>query len=107
MSRRSAAITGTCGATPHSAESRCPNAHLLLMWGAANRDPAQFEAPNEFRLDRSSGKTHVTFGKGAHFCVGAALARLEAHIVLRTLLERTAWIEAADVGKWLPSILVR
>jgi len=42
-----------------------------------------------------------------HFCVGAALARLEAQIVFRTLLERTTWIEATDVGEWLPSILVR
>jgi hypothetical protein len=83
------------------------NAHLLLMWGAANRDPMQFEMPNEFRLDRASGKTHLTFGKGVHFCVGAALARLEAHIVLRMLLDRTGWIEATDVGQWLPSILVR
>ena len=58
------------------------NSHLLLMWGAANRDPAHFDAPNEFRLDRSGAKGHVTFGKGAHFCVGAALARLEAQIVL-------------------------
>jgi cytochrome P450 len=39
--------------------------------------------------------------------VGAALARLEAHIVLRMLLERTTWIDAAEVGEWLPSILVR
>jgi cytochrome P450 family 144 len=83
------------------------DSHLLLMWGAANRDPAHFEAPNEFRLDRGSAKDHVTFGKGAHFCVGAALARLEARIVLGMLLERTSWIEAADVGEWLPSILVR
>jgi cytochrome P450 family 144 len=83
------------------------NSHLLLMWGAANRDPAHFEAPNEFRLNRTGAKAHVTFGKGVHFCVGAALARLEAEIVLRTLLERTTWIEAADVGEWLPSILVR
>jgi cytochrome P450 family 144 len=83
------------------------NAHLLLMWGAANRDPEHFEAPNEFRLDRTGAKDHLTFGKGAHFCVGAALARLEARIVLGMLLERTNWIEAADVGEWLPSILVR
>jgi cytochrome P450 family 144 len=83
------------------------DAHLLLMWGAANRDPAHFEAPNEFRLDRTSPKDHVTFGKGVHFCVGAALARLEARVVLGMLLERTNWIEAADVGDWLPSILVR
>ena len=83
------------------------DSHLLLMWGAANRDPAHFEAPNEFRLDRSGGKGHVTFGKGVHFCVGAALARLEARIVLRKLMERTTWIDALDVGGWLPSILVR
>ncbi len=83
------------------------DSRLLLMWGAANRDPQQFNAPNEFRLDRSGAKGHVTFGKGAHFCVGAALARLEAHIVLRMLLERTTWFEPVDVGQWLPSILVR
>ncbi|GAB3038526.1 cytochrome P450 [Mycobacterium bourgelatii] len=83
------------------------NSHLLLMWGAANRDPAHFEAPDEFRLDRSGAKGHVTFGKGVHFCVGAALARLEAQIVFRTLLDHTNWIDVADVGEWLPSILVR
>jgi cytochrome P450 len=84
------------------AESR-----LLLMWGAANRDPQQFDTPNQFRLDRSGAKGHITFGKGAHFCVGAALARLEAQVVLRMLIEQTEWIQAADVGQWLPSILVR
>lgn len=83
------------------------DSHLLLMWGAANRDPAHFDAPNEFRLDRTSAKGHLAFGKGLHFCVGAALARLEAHIVLGKLLDRTTWIEAMDVGEWLPSILVR
>lgn len=83
------------------------NSHLLLIWGAANRDPQYFEQPNEFRLDRSSAKNHLTFGKGVHFCVGAALARLETHIVLGMLLDRTSWIEATDVGEWLPSILVR
>jgi len=83
------------------------NSHLLLMWGAANRDPSHFEVPHEFRLDRSGAKGQLTFGKGVHFCVGAALARLEAQIVLQKLLARTAWIEAADVGEWLPSILVR
>lgn len=85
-----------------------PNgSHLMLMWGAANRDPAQFVDPAQFRLDRPGGKGHLSFGKGAHFCVGAALARLEAQIVLRSLLERTSRIEAVDVGPWLPSLLVR
>ena len=69
--------------------------------------PRPIRAAHEFRLDRGGAKHHVTFGKGAHFCVGAALARLEARIVLSTLLERTTWTEAADTGRWLPSILVR
>ncbi|MGB8390594.1 cytochrome P450 [Mycobacterium sp.] len=83
------------------------DSHLLLLWGAANRDPAHFETPGEFRLDRAEVRGHISFGKGAHFCVGAALARLEARIVLRLLLDRTSVIEAVDVGQWLPSILVR
>jgi cytochrome P450 len=92
----------TLGGVELPADSR-----LLLLWGAANRDPGHFDAPGEFRLDRAEGKGHISFGKGAHFCVGAALARLEARIVLRLLLGRTSTIEAADVGPWLPSILVR
>ncbi|ORV62242.1 cytochrome [Mycobacterium europaeum] len=80
---------------------------LLLLWGAANRDPSHFDNPEEFRLDRAAGKGHISFGKGIHFCVGAALARLEANIVLSQLLARTSNITAADVGKWLPSLLVR
>ena len=83
------------------------DSHLLLLWGAANRDPAHFETPGEFRIDRTEAKGHISFGKGAHFCVGAALARLETQIVLRLLLDRTSEIKAADVGSWLPSILVR
>lgn len=80
---------------------------LLLMWGAANRDPSHFVDPGQFRLDRPGGRGHLTFGKGAHFCVGAALARLEATVVLRQLLERTILVQAAETGRWLPSLLVR
>ncbi|OBK36470.1 cytochrome [Mycobacterium sp. 1245111.1] len=81
--------------------------HLILLWGAANRDPAHFDEPDKFRLDRASAKGHIAFGKGAHFCVGAALARLETRIVLRQLLDRTAEITVARTGRWLPSLLVR
>ena len=80
---------------------------LLLLWGAANRDPSHFAEPDEFRLDRPAGKGHITFGKGAHFCVGAALARLEARKVLSHLLEHTSNITASATGQWLPSLLVR
>ena len=83
------------------------DSRLLLLWGAANRDPSHFDAPDEFRLDRAIGKGHLTFGKGLHFCLGAPLARLEAHTVLRLLLERTTWFDVADVGPWLPSVLAR
>jgi cytochrome P450 len=92
----------TLGGTDLPAGSR-----LLLLWGAANRDPTQFDAPHEFRLDRPSSKGHITFGKGAHFCVGAALARSQARIVLAEVLHRTSRIGAVDIGPWLPSILVR
>ncbi len=80
---------------------------LLLLWGAANSDPSHFDDPGNFRLDRPVRKSHMTFGKGTHFCVGAALARLEARIVLGQILERTSKIEAADTGRWLRSLLVR
>ncbi len=80
---------------------------LILLWGAANRDPSHFDDPNTFRLDRPGGKGHIAFGKGAHFCIGAALARLEARIVIGRLLARTTRIEAVDTGRWLPSLLVR
>ena len=80
---------------------------LFLLWGAANRDPSHFDNANEFRLDRPDSKGHISFGRGMHFCVGAALARLEAKIVIGKLLERTTRIEATDAGSWLPSLLAR
>ena len=82
-------------------------ARLILLWGAANRDPAHIDAPGEFRLDRPNAKSHLAFGKGVHFCVGAALARTEARIVLEHLLTNTRWVEAEATGRWLPSLLVR
>ena len=81
---------------------------LLLLWGAANRDPSHFDDADGFRLDRgSAGKGHISFGRGPHFCVGAALARMEARIVIGHLLEHTEFFEAAQTGQWLPSLLVR
>lgn len=81
---------------------------LLLLWGAANRDPSHFDDADGFRLDRgSAGKSHISFGRGPHFCVGAALARMEARIVIGHLLENTEFFEAAQTGQWLPSLLVR
>src|SRR5262249_55284198 len=62
---------------------------VLLFWGAANRDPAEYEQPDDVVLDRPTPKHHLAFGRGIHFCVGAPLARLEAQVVLTRLLART------------------
>lgn len=83
------------------------DSHLLLLWGAANRDEAVFEDPNEFRLDRPNIKNHLAFGKGGHFCLGAALARLEARIVMASLLTTGNTIRPDGDAEWQPSLLVR
>jgi len=62
---------------------------VLLFWGAANRDPAEYERPDEVVFDRPVPRHHLAFGRGIHFCLGAPLGRLEAEIVLTQLLART------------------
>jgi cytochrome P450 len=68
-------------------------AAVLLLWGAANRDPAEFDRPDEVVLDRAAPRHHVAFGRGIHLCVGAPLARLEAEVILDEILRRTAGFE--------------
>lgn len=68
-------------------------AAVLLLWGAANRDPAEYDRPDEVVLDRPAPRHHLAFGRGIHLCVGAPLARLEAHVILGEILRRTAHFE--------------
>ena len=84
-------------------------ATLLLLWGAANRDVAEFDRPDEVDLHRRVPKRHLSFGRGIHHCVGAPLARIEARIVLTALLERTRSItpDPKHPPRWANSLMVR
>jgi cytochrome P450 len=64
---------------------------ILLLNGSANRDPREFDDPDRFDVRRVI-KRHITFGYGAHYCLGAALARLEGRVALaRTLARFPTW----------------
>ena len=84
-------------------------ATVLLLWGAANRDAAEFERPDEVDLDRPVPRHHLSFGRGIHHCVGAPLARIEARNVVAVLLERTRRItlDPQQAPHWVNSLMVR
>jgi cytochrome P450 len=65
---------------------------VMIVAGAANRDPRRFECPAEFRPDRPNARQHLAFGHGIHTCPGAPLARAEARISLERILDRMAGI---------------
>jgi len=68
----------------------------MVLLGAANRDPRQFECPHEFQVDRANARQHLAFGHGIHTCVGAPLARSEARIALERLFDRTNEIQLSE-----------
>jgi cytochrome P450 len=62
----------------------------------ANRDPAVFDDPSDLRLDRSNARSHLGYGYGGHFCLGAALARLETEVAVGRLIERFPKLARCD-----------
>ena len=83
---------------------------VIVLLGAADRDPDRFEAPDSLDLTAERGLRHLGFGRGSHFCLGAPLARLEAEIALGTLLRRLPGLRLAvpqEELRWRPVPLFR
>jgi pimeloyl-[acyl-carrier protein] synthase len=80
---------------------------VILVVAAANRDPAVFDDPGRFDIQRSPNP-HIAFSSGYHFCLGAHLARLEAQIALGALIQRFPQMRlATDEVQWRPSWTLR
>lgn len=69
---------------------------VIVALAAANRDPARWENPNEFRLKREKIKEHLAFGRGAHTCIGNPLARAEIRVILNHFFDQTADIQLSE-----------
>ncbi len=76
---------------------------VMLLNGAANRDPRRFECPAEFRVDRPNAKEHIAFGRGAHSCPGGPLARAEGRISIERILDRMHDIRLSEEHHGPPS----
>jgi cytochrome P450 len=87
---RTCAVDAVVGDTPISAGER-----VFVLLAAANRDPDEFPDPDRFDVGRAS-TTHLGFGHGVHFCLGAGLARLEARIACEELLKAAPEFKLAD-----------
>lgn len=98
--------TSLCPTTMHGVELPERSKLMFSMIGA-NRDPAIFEDPDTFRIDRplNQVKRHLSFGYGVHFCLGSPIARLEAQIGLAKLVERLPRLrltgETRRIDSWM------
>jgi len=85
-------------------------ATLALLWASANRDESEFPHADRFELHRPNIKAHLGFGHGTHFCLGAAVARMETRIALEELLARASQLRIAvppESLRFVPSVFVR
>jgi cytochrome P450 len=89
---------------------KIPNGAIVqLRYAAANRDPKRFPDPDKFDIERTNARTHLSFGKGPHMCVGNMLSRKEMLVAFDELLERLDNFAVADENaiRILPNILLR
>jgi cytochrome P450 len=87
LARRAATVSGV---------DIAPGTPVMLLNGAANRDPRLFEDPDEFRVDRPNAKVHIAFGRGPHACPGGPLARVEGRVSIERILNRMRDIRLSE-----------
>jgi cytochrome P450 len=75
---------------------------LVVAFAANNRDPRRWDDPEQFKLDRPRIKEHLAFGRGAHVCIGAPLARAEVRVILDRFLEHTSEITLSEQAHGKP-----
>jgi cytochrome P450 family 150 subfamily A5 len=89
---------------------------VMVLNGAANRDPRRFEDPDSFDPARKNARQHLAFGRGIHSCPGAPLARAETRVGIERLLDRTADIRISQAKhgpaddrryKYIPTYILR
>ncbi|KND33233.1 cytochrome P450 [Streptomyces acidiscabies] len=84
-----------------------PDTVLMLVLGGANRDPDVFTDPHRFDITRPDATSHLAFLSGAHYCVGAPLARMEADVALKVLAERAPGLRPAGRPVRRPTAALR
>lgn len=80
---------------------------VIALLAGANRDPAPFTDPHVFNIERPNARDHLAFSSGIHYCLGAALARLEGEIGLRSLFERYPNLTLAGTPRRRPTRVLR
>ena len=80
---------------------------MALVLGAANRDPERFPDPDRLDVGRADIQ-HLSFGGGIHYCLGAALARVEAHVAFAALVDRLPGLQLSiDEPEWRATFVLR
>jgi cytochrome P450 len=80
---------------------------VSTVLAAANRDPKVFEDPDRFDVTRANAKDHLAFSTGRHYCLGAALARMEGEVGLRMLFERYGEVRLLPGATRRPTRILR
>ena len=80
---------------------------VITCLGAANRDPEMFPEPDRLILGRPNANRHLAFSSGAHYCLGASLARMEAEIAITRLIRRFPNLRLVGEPRWRDRLTIR